>query len=61
MNAEDALLTREEKPKKRDRQEEARQNRGRKMIKTEDRWEDRRSKLATARFTNFTLLTTSID
>ena len=37
MNAEDALLAREEKPKKRERQEEARQNRGRKMARTGDK------------------------
>ena len=42
MNAEDALLAREEKPKKRDRQEDVRQERGQK----------------TNRFTNFTPLTT---
>ena len=34
MNAEDALLAQEEKPKKRERQEDARQDRGRKMAKT---------------------------
>ena len=33
MNAEDAVPAREEKPKKRERQEEARQERGRKMAK----------------------------
>ena len=33
MNAEDAVPAREEKPKKRERQEEARQDRGRKMAK----------------------------
>ena len=37
MNTEDALLAREEKPKKRERQEEARQNRGRKMARTGDK------------------------
>ena len=36
MNAEDALLAREEKPKKRERQEEAQQNRVRKMARTGD-------------------------
>jgi len=33
INAEDALLACEEKPKKRERQEEARQDRGRKMAR----------------------------
>ena len=60
MNAED-LLAREEKPKKRERQEDARQDRGRKMTRTGDRREDRRSKPPIGRFTNFTLLTALID
>ena len=34
MNAEDALLAREEKPKKRERQEDIRQDRGWKMART---------------------------
>ena len=34
MNAEDALLAREEKPKKREGQEDTRQDRGRKMART---------------------------
>ena len=33
MNAEDALLAHEEKPKKRERQEESQQERGRKMAR----------------------------
>ena len=36
MNAEDTLLAREEKPKKRERQEDAWQERGRKMTRTGD-------------------------
>ena len=36
INAEDALLAQEEKPKKRERQEDARQDRGQKMAKTGD-------------------------
>ena len=44
MNAKDALLAREEKPKKRERQEDILQDRGRKMARTKERWEDRRSK-----------------
>ena len=40
MNAEDTLLDREEKPKKRERQEEAQQDRGRKMVRTGDKRDD---------------------
>ena len=40
MNTEDALLAREEKPKKRERQEEARQDRGWKMARTGDKRDD---------------------
>ena len=36
MNADDALLAREEKPKKREKQEDAWQERGRKMARTGD-------------------------
>ena len=48
MNAEDALLARDEKPKKRERQEDTRQDQG-------------RSKPQGGRFTSFTLLTVLID
>ena len=44
MNVEDALLARKEKPEKRERQEDAWQDRGRKMARTEDQQEDRHSK-----------------
>ena len=44
MNAEDALPARKEKPKKRERQEDAWQDRGWKMARTKDQQEDRRSK-----------------
>ncbi|XP_065622590.1 uncharacterized protein LOC136064589 [Quercus suber] len=44
MNAEDALLAREEKPKKRVRQEDARQDHGRKKPRTGDRRDERRPK-----------------
>ena len=37
MNAEDALLAREEKPRKRERQENIRHNRGCKMARTRER------------------------
>ena len=44
MNTEDALPARKEKPKKRERQEDAWQDRGWKMARTKDQQEDRRSK-----------------
>ena len=61
MNAEDALLAREEKSKKRERQEDVLQDRGRKKVRTKERWEDRRSKPPTGKFTSFTPLTAPID
>ena len=61
MNAEDALLARKEKPKKRERQEESQQDRGRKTTRTEDRREDKRSKPPIGKFASFTPLNTPID
>ena len=61
INAENALLARNEKPKKRERPEDVQQDKGRKMARTGDRREDRRTKPPTRRFTSFTLLTVSID
>ena len=61
MNTDDALLAREEKPKKRERQEDIRQDRGRKMARIGKRRDNRRSKPPTGRFTSFTSLTTLID
>ena len=61
MNAEDALLAREEKPKKRERQEDVWQDKGRKIARTRERQEDRRSKPPTRKFTSFTLLAALID
>ena len=61
MNAEDALLTREEKPKKRERWEDVRLDRGRKMTRIEERREDRCSKPPIGKFTSFTSLTALID
>ena len=61
MNAEDALLAREEKPKKKERQEDTRQDKGRKMARIGERRDNRRSKPPTGRFTSFTSLTTVID
>ena len=61
MNTEDTLLAPKKKPKKRERQEDIRQDRGWKMAKTRERREDRRSKPPTGRFTSFTPLTALID
>ncbi|XP_030922902.1 uncharacterized protein LOC115949755 [Quercus lobata] len=61
MNAEDALLAREEKPRKRERQEDTRQDRGRKMARTGDQRDERRSRPPTGKFTSFMPLTTPIN
>ena len=61
MNVEDTLLAREEKPKKREMQEDARQERGQKIASIGDQREDRRFKPPTGRFTNFTSLTAMIN
>ena len=61
MNAEDALLAWEEKPKKRERQEDTRQDQGRKKARTGGRKDERHPKPQGGRFTSFTPLTTSID
>ena len=56
MNVEDALLAREEKPRKRERLEDARQDQGRKKPRTRDRRDERRPKALGGRFTSFTPL-----
>ena len=61
MKAEDALLAHEDKPRKRERQEDTRQDRGRKVARTGERRDDRHSKPLTGRFTSFTPLTALID
>jgi len=61
MNVEDALLAREERPKKRERQESTQQDRGRKMARMGERRDDRCSKPLASRFMSFTPLTTPID
>ena len=61
MTAKDALLAREEKPKKRERQEDRRQDQGRKKAPTGDRRDERCPKPLGGRFMSFTLLTASID
>ena len=61
MNAEDALLAREEKPMKRERQEDTRQDRGGKKARTGDRRDEKRSKPLGGRFTSFSPLIAPID
>ena len=61
MNAEDALLAREDKPKKRERLEDAHQDQGRKKPRTRDRCDERRSKPPGGRFTSFTPLNAPLD
>ena len=60
MNAEDTLLARKEKPKKRERQEDTRQDQGRKKARTGDRRDERRPRPQGGRFTSFTQLTAPI-
>ncbi|XP_030938369.1 uncharacterized protein LOC115963503 [Quercus lobata] len=52
----DALLAREEKPKKRERQEDMWPDKGRKMARIGERREDKRSKPLVGKFISFTLL-----
>ena len=61
MNAEDALLAREEKPKKRERQDDTSQDQGHKKARTGDRRDERCPKPSGGRFTSFTPLTALID
>ena len=61
MNAEDALLAREEKPRKRERMEDPRQDQGRKKSRMGDRRDERRPKPSRGRFTSFTPLNAPLD
>ena len=61
MNVEDVLSAREERPKKRERQEDVRIDRGRKMARTREQREDRRSKPPIGKFMSFTSLTAPIN
>ena len=61
MNAEDTLLAREDKPRKRERLEDACQDQGRKKPRMGDRRDERRSKPPGGRFTNFTPLNGPLD
>ena len=54
-------MAREEKPRKRERLEDTRQDQGRKKLRTGDRWDERRPKPPGGRFTNFTPLNVPLD
>ena len=61
MNAEDALSAREDRPRKRERLEDARQAHGRKKPRTGDRREEKCFKPPGGRFTSFTPLNAPLD
>ena len=61
MNAEDALSAREEKPRKRERQDDILQDQGLKKARTGDRQDERRPKPPGRIFTSFTPLTALVD
>ena len=61
MNAEDALSAWEEKPRKRERQDDLQLDQGRKKARMGDRRDERCPKPPGGRFTSFTLLTTPVD
>ena len=61
INAEDVLLARKKKPRKRERQEDTRQDRGRKIARTGDQQDERCSRPPNGKFTSFTPLTVPID
>ena len=60
MIAKNTLLARKEKPKKTERQEDIQSNKGRKMARIGERWEDKRSKPPVGKFIRFTPLTAPI-
>ena len=61
MNAKDALLAREDKPRKREGLEDARQDHGGKKPRTRDRRDEKCSKPPGGRFTSFTPLNAPLD
>ena len=61
MNAEAALLAREEKPRKKERMEDTRQDQGRKKPRTGDKRDERHPKPSGGRFTSFTPLNAPLD
>ena len=54
MNAKDALLAQEKKPRKREKQEDTQHDQGQKKARTGDRRDERRSRPPGGRFTTFT-------
>ena len=61
INAEDALSAREERPKRKERQDDVQQEQGRKRARTGDRRDKRRPKPPGGRFPSFTPLTALVD
>ena len=61
MNVEEAMIARGCKPKKRERKDDPRPNKGRKSTQTSDQRDDRRSRPPPGRTVNFTLPNTSLD
>ena len=61
MNAKDVLLAREDKPRKREKLEDACQDQGRKKPRMGDRRDERRSKPPGGRFTSLTPLNAPLD
>ena len=61
MNAEDVLSALEEKPKKRERQDDIRLDQGCKKARMGDQQDERRPKSPGERFTSFTPLTAPVD
>ena len=61
MNVEDVLSAREEKPRKKERQDDIQQDQGRKKARTGNRRAKRRPKPPGGRFTSFTPLTAPVD
>lgn len=61
MNAEDTMIARWGRPKKRERQDNPRSDKGRKSIPMSERRDDRRSRPSPGRNVNFTPLNTRID
>ena len=61
MNTEDALSARKEKPRKRERQDDTRQDQGHKKAWMKNRRDEHRPKPLGGRFTSFTPLTALVD
>ena len=61
INAEDALSPQEEKPRKREKKDDVRQDQRHKKARTGDRLDERHPKPPGGRFTSFTPLTAPVD